>query len=115
MRSFEKEKTALLSPALGLLPGDKPSETLQMSKDPSYGNRRPRVQKSQPTRQTRNKLEEPQCVTLSSDEDDSFQETKKAKCDYSDKTLQQSTISPSIDIEVQENILNSKIRDTSLQ
>lgn len=52
-----------------------------MSKEPcNYGNRRPRVQSSQLSRQTRAKFEEPQCVTLSSDEDeDSFQESKRRK------------------------------------
>lgn len=114
MRSFEKEKTTLLSLGLESLPGNDLSETLQMSKDPSYGNRRPRVQKSQPTRQTRTKFDEPQCVTLSSDEDDSFQETKKAKCDYSEKFLQQSTASAAIEVQVQANILNDGDSETKV-
>ncbi|XP_057373751.1 sentrin-specific protease 6-like [Daphnia carinata] len=105
MRSFEKEKKNL-SQGLESLPGNDLPETLQMSKDPSYGNRRPRVQKAQSTRQTRTKFEEPQCVTLSSDEEDSFQETKKPKCDYSGGILQQSTASTAIEVQVQANILN---------
>ncbi|KAI9565273.1 hypothetical protein GHT06_009058 [Daphnia sinensis] len=103
MRSFEKEKTTILSLGLESLPGNNLSETLQMSKDPSYGNRRPRVPKSQPTRQARTKFEEPQCVTLSSDEDDFIQETKKPKCDYTEKILRQSTASTTIEVQVQAN------------
>lgn len=53
-----------------------------MSKEPlNYGTRRPRVRNSLLSRQTREKFEEPQCVTLSSDEEDSSQDSKKLKCE----------------------------------
>jgi hypothetical protein len=96
MRVFEKEKMVHISSDLD--PDQiKSSGISQMSKDSSYGNRRPRTQNAQPSRQTRAKFEEPQCVTLSSDEDyDSFQETKKLKCDNTHKPSENSYGNPSI-------------------
>jgi hypothetical protein len=68
-----------------------------MSKDSSCGNQRPRSQNAQPSRKTRAKFEEPQCVTLSTDEDDdSFQETKKLKCDNTHKPSENSYGNPPI-------------------
>lgn len=96
MRVFEKEKMVHLSSDLELYPGNKSSGISQMAKDSSYGNRRPRTQNAQPSRQTRAKFEEPQCVTLSSDEDDCFQETKKLKCDNTHKPSENSYGNPSI-------------------
>ncbi len=105
MRVFEKEKTVHLTSNLKSLPGNKSSGISQMSKDSSYGNRRPRTQNAQPSRQSRAKFEEPQCVTLSSDEDDdSFQETKKLKCDGSHKSSEKLDDNPSIVIQEQPNV-----------
>jgi hypothetical protein len=67
-----------------------------MSKFSSCGNRRPRTQNSQPSRQTRAKFEESQWFTLSSDEDESFQETKKLKHDNTLKPSENSYGNPSI-------------------
>ena len=68
-----------------------------MSKDSSCGNQRPRTQNAQPSRKTRAKFEEPQCVTLSSDkDDDSFQETKKLKFHNTHKPSENSYGNPSI-------------------
>jgi hypothetical protein len=76
-----------------------------MSNDSSYGSRRTRTQNAQPSRQSRAKFEEPQCVTLSSDEDDDFfQETKKLKCDGTDKSTEKLDVNPSIVIQEQPNI-----------
>lgn len=52
----------------------------QLSKESFYGSRRPRSQAVSQVRQLRSKTEEPQCVTLSSDdEEDSCSEAKKIK------------------------------------
>ncbi|EFX65750.1 hypothetical protein DAPPUDRAFT_117019 [Daphnia pulex] len=105
MRVFEKEKTVHLTSNLKSLPGNKSSGISQMSNDSSYGYRRTRTQNAQPSRQSRAKFEEPQCVTLSSDEDDdSFQETKKLKCDGTDKSTEKLDVNPSIVIQEQPNI-----------
>lgn len=81
MRVFEKTKEF---PSPELLPESSSLEISQMTKEPcTYGKRRPRIQDCQTSRQLRTKFEEPQCVILSSDEDeeDSLQDSKKLKCD----------------------------------
>ncbi len=57
----------------------KSSRISQMSKDSSCGNQRPQTQNAQSSRKTRAKFEEPQCVTLSSDEDDDFSGNEKTE------------------------------------
>ena len=76
----------------------------------TYGNRRPRGQACQAPRQLRAKFEEPQCVTLSSDEDegDSFQEFKKLKCDNTDDS-KDSPASPDPPSAVKEDEKGKKI------
>lgn len=63
--------------------GKPTSPSLSLPKDVGlfYGNRRPRGRGVQSGRQERARLEEPQCVTLSSDDDeeDSYPEAKKLK------------------------------------
>lgn len=56
-----------------------PTNSPSMSKESFYGSRRPRSLNPQSARQVRLKAEEPQCVTLSSDEEDSCPEAKKLK------------------------------------
>lgn len=82
MRVFEKGKLISLPSNLELLPENKCSGlSTNISRDGCYGNRRPRVQRTQSSRQVRGKYEEPQCVTLSSDEDDNAQQIKKLKAE----------------------------------
>ena len=108
MRVFEKERRVHLSSDIESLHGSKTSGISQMSKDPLYGTRRSRTQNIQPSRQTRAKFEEPQCVTLSSDEDDdSFHETKKIKCDNTHKPSENSDGNHSILIREQPIIKES--------
>ena len=49
-----------------------------------YGSRRTRIQNAQPSRQIRGKFDEPQCVTLSSDEDDDSLKLMKEAFDLMD-------------------------------
>lgn len=84
MRVFDKVKTGDILNSVEPLSESNSTGISQMSKEPcTYGNRRPRVQGSQLSRQARAKFEEPQCVTLSSDEEDSLQESKRRKSDDS--------------------------------
>jgi hypothetical protein len=108
MGVFEKEKTVYQTSNLKSLPGNKSSGISQISKDSSYGTRCPQTQNA--SRQSRARFEEPQCVTLSSDEDDdSFQETKKLKCDGTHKSSEKLDENPSIVIQVQPNIIESQL------
>ncbi len=102
MRAFEKDKMVHLPVEHSM--SESKSFEISMSKELCYGNRRPRIQNSQPSRQFRAKFEEPQCVTLSSDEeDDSFQESKKLKSDGADNLCELPVTSPP-HIPVQANI-----------
>lgn len=94
MRVFEKEKMVHLPSSQS---ESKSSEISLLSKEPRmvYGSRRTRIQNAQPSRQIRGKFDEPQCVTLSSDEDDdSFQDYKKLKSDGADKSCELTVSSP---------------------
>jgi hypothetical protein len=110
MHVFEKEKMFHHTSNIKSLPGNKSSRISQMSKVSSDGTRHPRTQNALTSRQSRARFEEPQCVTLSSDEDDdSFQETKKLKCDGTHKSSEKLDENPSIVIQVQPNIIESQL------
>ena len=82
-RTFSSDRVKLVDLAPVAVKIDEASKTPvmpQLSKESFYGSRRPRHQAITQVRQGRSKTEEPQCVTLSSDdEEDSCPEAKKIK------------------------------------
>lgn len=86
MRIFEKAKIEPLSAHQSSSENSIHQSSGEISTPPAvpqakdtYGTRRPRVTEHHTTRQTRQKPEEPQCVTLSSDEEEETPEIKKFK------------------------------------
>lgn len=67
-RVFEKPR--IESPSSQQSSGDNSSNSSTCPGKDFYGTRRPRTNQQKPARQIRQKPEEPQCVTLSSDEED---------------------------------------------
>lgn len=87
-RTFSSDRVKIvdLAPvAVKIAEASKTPVMPQLSKESFYGSRRPRSQAISQVRQGRSKTEEPQCVTLSSDdEEDSCPEAKKIKGQFID-------------------------------